>query len=65
MRIQCNAPLLEGVIYCEAKIALSNSLAAIAAFLLACHRGIYGDFLSFFLSPFCLPELRTFTVVLV
>ena len=29
-----NAPLLVGVIYCEAKIALSNSLAVIAVFLL-------------------------------
>jgi hypothetical protein len=30
-----NAPLLVGVIYCEAKIALSNSLAALGVFSLA------------------------------
>ena len=35
-----NAPLLVGVIYCEAKIALSNSLAVIAVFLLVTTGGI-------------------------
>jgi hypothetical protein len=37
-----NAPLLVGVIYCEAmtaKIALSNSLAALGVFSLAYNRG--------------------------
>ena len=37
-----NAPLLVGVIYCEAKIALSNSLAVLGVFSLAYNRGKYG-----------------------
>jgi hypothetical protein len=37
-----NAPLLVGVIYCEAKIALSNSLAALGVFSLAYNRGKHG-----------------------
>ena len=35
-----NSALLVGVIYCEAKIALSNSLAVIAVFLLVTTGGI-------------------------
>jgi hypothetical protein len=50
-----NSPLLVGVIYCEAKIALSNSLAAIAVFLLAYDRGTCGAFMSLSLSLFFFP----------
>jgi hypothetical protein len=53
-----NSPLLVGVIYCEAKIALSNSLAAIAVFLLAHDRGFCEAFMSRSLSLFCPPELE-------
>jgi hypothetical protein len=55
-----NSSLLVGVIYCEAKIALSNSLAAIAVFLLllAYDRGICEAFMSLSLSLFCPPELE-------
>jgi hypothetical protein len=45
-------------IYCEAKIALSNSLAVISVFLLAYDRGICEAFMPFFLSLFCPPELE-------
>ena len=40
-----NSPLLVEVIHCEAKIALSNSLAVIAVFLLAWDRGICEAFI--------------------
>jgi hypothetical protein len=53
-----NSPLLVGVIYCEAKIALSNSLAVIAIFLLAYDRGICEAFMSLSPSLFCPPELE-------
>jgi hypothetical protein len=53
-----NLPLLVGVIYCEAKIALSNSLAEIAVFLLAYNRGICEAFMSLSLSLFPPPELE-------
>ena len=53
-----NAPLLVGVIHCEAKIALSNSLAVIAIFLLTCDRGICEAFMSLSLSLFYPPELE-------
>jgi hypothetical protein len=53
-----NSPLLVGVIYCEAKIALSNCLAAIAVFLLAYDRGFYEAFMSLSPSLFCPPELE-------
>jgi hypothetical protein len=55
-----NAPLLVGVIYCEAKISLSNSLAALGAFSLACNRGKHGAFIHLSLSLFCPPELHCF-----
>jgi hypothetical protein len=55
-----NAPLLAGVIYCEAKIALSNSLAVLGVFSLACIRGKHGAFMHLFLSLFCPPELQCF-----
>ena len=55
-----NAPLLVGVIYCEAKIALSNSLAVLGVFSLAYNRGKYGAFMHLFLSLFCPPELHCF-----
>jgi hypothetical protein len=45
-----NSPLLWGVIYCEAKIALSNSIAVIAIFLLACDRGVCEAFMPLSLS---------------
>jgi hypothetical protein len=53
-----NSLLLVGVIYCEAKIALSNSLAVIAVFLLANDRGICEAFMSLSFSLFCSPELE-------
>jgi hypothetical protein len=53
-----NSSLLGGVIYCEAKTALSNSLAVVAVFLLACDRGICGAFMSLSLSLFCPPEFK-------
>jgi hypothetical protein len=53
-----NSSLLVGVIYCEAKIALSNSLAVIAVFLLAYDRRFCEAFMSRSLSLFCPPELE-------
>ena len=53
-----NSTLLVGVIYCEAKITLSNSLAVIAVFLLAYDRGLCEAFMSLSLSLFCPPELE-------
>jgi hypothetical protein len=55
-----NAPLLGGVIYCGAKIALSNSLAAFGVFSLAYNRGKYGAFMHLSLSRFCPPELHCY-----
>jgi len=57
-RCVLNSPLLVGVIYCEAKIALSNSLAVIAVFLLAYDRGFCEAFMPRSLSLFCPPELE-------
>jgi hypothetical protein len=45
-----NAPLLVGVIHCEAKIALSNSLAVLGIFSLAYNRGKHGAFMHLPLS---------------
>ena len=59
-----NAPLLVGVIYCEAKIALSNSLAVLGVFSLAYNRGKYGAFMHLFLSLFCPPELHCFAYLI-
>ena len=61
-----NAPLLVGVIviYCEAKIALSNSLAVLGIFSLAYNRGKYGAFMYLILSLFCPPELRCFAYLI-
>jgi hypothetical protein len=59
-----NAPLLVGVIHCEAKIALSNSLAALGVFSLAYNRGKYGAFMHLFLSLFCPPELHCFAYLI-
>ena len=53
-----NSTLLVGVIYYEAKITLSNSLAVIAVFLLAYDRGFCEAFMSLSLSLFCPPELE-------
>jgi hypothetical protein len=55
-----NAPLLVGVIYCEAKIALSNSLAVLGVFSLAYNRGKHGAFIYLFLGLFYPPELYCF-----
>jgi hypothetical protein len=53
--------LLVWVIYCEEKIALSNSLAVLGVFFsLACSRGKHGAFMCLFLSLFCPPELHCF-----
>jgi hypothetical protein len=59
-----NAPLLVGVIYCEAKIALLNSLAVLGVFSLACIRGKHGVFMRLFLSLFCPPELYCFACLM-
>jgi hypothetical protein len=59
-----NAPLLVGVIYCEAKIALSNSLAVLGVFSLAYHRGKCGAFMHLFLGLFCPPELHCFACLM-
>jgi hypothetical protein len=59
-RCVSNAPVLVGVIYCEAKISLSNSLAVLGVFSLAYNRGKYGAFMHLFLSLFCPPELHCF-----
>jgi hypothetical protein len=53
-----NSLLLVGVIYCEAKIALSNSLAVAAVFLLDYDREICEASMSLSLSLFCPPELE-------
>jgi hypothetical protein len=43
-----NAPLLVGVIYCEAKIALSNSLAVLGVFFIGLQPGeVWGFHASF------------------
>jgi hypothetical protein len=55
-----NAPLLVGIVYCEAKIALSNSLAVLGVFSLAYNRGKYGAPMHLFLSLFRPPELHCF-----
>jgi hypothetical protein len=57
-RCMHNSSLLVGVICCEAKIALSNSLTVIAVFLLAHDRGICEASMSPSLSLFCPPELE-------
>ena len=49
-----NAHVIVGVICCVAKIALSNSYAALGVFSLAHNRGMYGAFMHLFLSPFVL-----------
>ena len=59
-----NAPLLVGVIYCEAKIALSNSLAALGVFSLAYNQEKCGAFMNLFLSLFCPPELHCFACLI-
>ena len=51
---------LLGLFYCEAKIALSNSLAVLGVFSLAYNRGKHGAFMHLFLSLFCPPELHCF-----
>jgi hypothetical protein len=59
-----NPPLLVGVIYCEAKIALSNSLAVIAVFLLAYERGFCEAFMSRSLSLFCPLNLNCYAYLI-